>query len=172
MTIQSERKSFNTGKNILPFVLITCLLTAIDQFTKMLARKYVRLQTISVLSGIFELRYLENRGAAFGILQNRQWIFILFAICITVAAAWIYPRLKKGRRYQPLRLICCLLAAGALGNLLDRVFLHYVVDFLYFSLIDFPIFNVADVYVSVGCILLFLLVLFRYNGDEQLLDKG
>ena len=112
------------------FAAIGFLLTlALDQWTKYLASTILRrLESFSLISGVFELRYLENRGAAFGIMQ---------------------------------------LASGAVGNMIDRVKLDYVVDFFYFRLIDFPIFNVADCYVVIACILFVVLILFYYKDDND-----
>ena len=74
---------------------------------------------------------------------------------------------------MPLRICSILLIAGAVGNLIDRVRLNYVIDFFYFKLIDFPIFNVADIYVSVGTAVLIILILFYYKEEElNLLLKG
>ena len=78
------------------------------------------------------------------------------------------------RHYMPLRVCAVLIVSGALGNFIDRVRLDYVVDFLYFKLIDFPIFNVADIYVTVTTIFLFLLLCFYYKEEEleQILHSG
>ena len=80
--------------------------------------------------------------------------------------AFYYNRLPGGRRYTLMRVVAVLLAAGALGNLIDRMRYSYVVDFLYFKLIDFPVFNVADCYVTVGAVLLAVLILFVYKEEE------
>ena len=66
----------------------------------------------------------------------------------------------------PLRVLCVLIAAGGIGNLIDRIFRGFVVDMIYFRLIDFPVFNVADIYVTVFTILLFVLILFKYSDEE------
>ena len=70
------------------------------------------------------------------------------------------------RRMLPLRLITVALAAGAIGNMIDRIVHHYVVDFIYFCLIDFPIFNVADIYVTCSCVLALILIFFYYEDEE------
>ncbi len=160
------------GTGLLSFACFTGCLTLIDQLTKYAAENSLRNSSIAVIPGVFELHYLQNRGAAFGILQNRQWIFVVFALAITVGAALLYPRIKKQHRYTPLRLVCCLMASGAVGNMIDRLFRGYVVDFLYVSLIDFPVFNVADIYVTCGCLLLLVCVLFIYKDDDRLINRS
>ena len=120
-----------------------------------------------LIDGVFELRYLENRGAAFGMMQNMQYVFVIGAVIICAVIAVLYSRMPLQRRYIPLRVCAVLLCAGAVGNVIDRIRLNYVVDFLYFRLIDFPIFNVADCYVVVACILFVLLILFYYREDDD-----
>ena len=80
--------------------------------------------------------------------------------------AFYYNRMPVKKRYLPMRIVGILLGAGAVGNLIDRMMQKYVVDFLYFKLIDFPIFNVADCYVTMGAILLAILILFVYKDEE------
>ena len=115
---------------------------------------------------MFELNYLENRGAAFGLLQNRQIFFVCVAILIFAFILYCYVRIPKTGRYLPLRLCGIFIVAGAAGNLIDRIRLGYVVDFFYFRLIDFPVFNVADIYGTVSFAVLLILIVFRYKEEE------
>jgi signal peptidase II len=147
-------------------VLIAVLL-GIDQYTKSLAVKILKENgSIPILKNIFELTYVENRGAAFGILQNCQWLFVVLTAVILAVLFWFFFRMPEGRRYLPARLCLAGLAAGAVGNLIDRVGQGYVVDFFYFKLIDFPVFNMADIYVVVTILILAVLILFYYDEDE------
>lgn len=140
----------------------------IDQVTKYLAVIHLKDQTPFVLiDGVFELHYLENRGAAFGIMQNRQMFFVIGAAVICIVIAVLYLRMPAQKKYLPLRICAVLICAGAVGNVIDRIRLGYVIDFFYFRLIDFPIFNVADCYVVVSCIFFALLILFYYKDDED-----
>lgn len=143
------------------------LLTFIDQWTKYLAVLHLKNQeSIVLIPGVFQLQYLENHGAAFGIFQGQQWIFFLMTIVYLVAAVWIYLRIPKTKKYFPLHMIAVVLTAGALGNFIDRISQGYVVDFFYFSLIDFPIFNVADIYVVLSFIGLAICILFVYKDED------
>lgn len=140
----------------------------LDQLTKYLAVAFLKDQPQKVLiSGVFELQYLENRGAAFGMLQNRQFVFVAGAAVICIAAVYVFSRMPVSRRYIPLRICTVLLCAGAIGNMIDRIRLNYVVDFFYFRLIDFPIFNVADCYVVIACFFFAFLILFYYKEDDD-----
>lgn len=150
------------------------LLIVLDQITKLFAIVHLKnIDSISLIRGVFELRYLENRGAAFGMMQNMKVIFVIIALLMLMFVIFALLKLPDNKRYLPLRIIMILIGAGAVGNLIDRLFRGFVVDFFYFSLIDFPIFNVADIYVSVSCILLVILVLFVYkDGDFEFLNTG
>lgn len=138
-----------------------------DQWTKYMALAHLRGQEPYVLiKNVFELDYLENKGAAFGMLQNKQILFILCVALISIFVVVFYKNVSMSRHFLPLRVCAIFIMAGAIGNVIDRIFRHYVVDFFYFSLINFPVFNVADIYVTVAAILLILLLLFYYKEED------
>ncbi len=142
------------------------VLTLLDLLTKQWAATALLEKPLVIISNVFELRYLENHGAAFGILQNQQWFFYLITIVFLGMMLFVYGKIPQDRHYALMRVICIVLTSGAIGNFIDRLTLHYVRDFLYFSLIDFPIFNVADIYVTCAAIALFLAVLFFYKDED------
>lgn len=147
-------------------ILICVLLIALDQFTKTLAVTHLKGKSSFVIwEGVFELTYVENRGAAFGILQNQRWFFLILTIVIMIAICIILWNIPQEKKFIPLELLAIFILSGAVGNMIDRVALGYVVDFFYFSLIDFPVFNVADCYVTVSCICLFVLSFFYKEED-------
>ena len=151
------------GIDLISFIL----LIALDQWTKALAvAKLMNQEPFIIIPKVFQLRYLENRGAAFGMMQGQQTFFIISAAAALLAIIYIYFKLPWERRFHPLRIVGIFIGAGAVGNLIDRVLLGYVVDFFYFELIDFPIFNVADIYVTCATIILALLIVFYYKEDE------
>ena len=153
--------------------LMTLLLIFFDQATKGLAVRFLKGQEPFVIwDGVFELRYLENRGAAFGMLLGHQAFFLFTGLLVFAAALYFFRHVSADRKFFPIRMIAVFILAGALGNMADRLRLSYVVDFFYFRLIDFPIFNVADIYVSVGTAVLAVLILFYYKEEElnRLLD--
>lgn len=154
-------------KKWITFGLVVLVLAVADQLTKLWVLSSLRdTSGIVLIKGVFEFQYVENRGAAFGILQNQQWLFILITFLMGGLLVAFYAKLpnRKGAGLQ--KLCCMLIVAGAVGNLIDRIFRRFVVDFLYFSLIDFPVFNVADCYVCVGAVLLaFLLLLEEWKKE-------
>ena len=127
------------------------LLILLDQLTKIWA---------------VELQYLENRGSAFGMMQGARVFFIISTIVLFLLVCVIYIRIPKEKMYLPLRVIAVLFLAGAAGNFIDRVRQGFVVDFFYFSLINFPIFNVADIYVTTATIALIVFILFYYKEAD------
>ncbi len=148
--------------------ILVIILVLIDLFTKNLATNFLREKpSVVLIPGVLELQYLENRGAAFGIMQNGQFFFSLVAIAAIAAIVYFRYLTPRTKYYRPLRVLLLFIIAGALGNLIDRLTIHYVRDFIYFSLIDFPIFNVADIYVSVGTFLLVVLILFYYRNEDD-----
>ena len=157
----------NGLKNYVMAVILVIVAVLIDQYTKYLAVTHLKDGPAFVLlDNVFELNYLENRGAAFGLLQNRQIFFVCVAILIFAFILYCYVRIPKTGRYLPLRLCGIFIVAGAAGNLIDRIRLGYVVDFFYFRLIDFPVFNVADIYVTASFAVLLILIFFRYKEEE------
>ena len=153
--------------NYITALISVVVLVCIDQFTKYLVVGHLKDRPAYVLiRNIFQLEYLENRGAAFGILQNQRVFFYISVLLITAAVIWFYSKVPMERKYLPLRICAVLIVGGAFGNCIDRIRLHYVVDFFYFKLIDFPIFNVADIYVTVAAFLLVILILVYYKEED------
>lgn len=121
---------------------------------------------ITLIPGVLELQYLENRGMAFGMLQGRQMLFLVLCAVFCIALLWMFFKVPKTGYYAPLIVVGGILGGGAAGNFIDRAFRGYVVDFIYISLIDFPVFNLADIYVVCGGIALVILVLFCYKDED------
>ncbi len=143
------------------------LLTGFDQLTKLLAVKNLKGKAdIPLIPDVLYFQYLENRGAAFGIFQDRKIFLVLLTSLILVGVCYALWKIPADKKYIYLKLLCFLITAGGIGNLIDRVRLDYVIDFIYFAPIDFPVFNVADIYVSVGMVFLFTVVLFYYKDED------
>ena len=139
----------------------------LDQITKYLAVVHLKEKEAYVLwDQVFQLEYLENRGAAFGMLQNQQIFFFFSVILISAVVVWFYLRVPMEKKYFPLRLCAIFIMAGAYGNFIDRLRLGYVIDFFYFKLIDFPVFNVADIYITISTIVFCLLLFFYYKEED------
>lgn len=148
-------------------LIALCLLMLADQYTKFLAVSHLKGQAPFVLiERVLEFSYLENTGAAFSSFEGRQAFLILLTALVILLFGWKYVSLPEGRRFLPIRLCMLLILGGAGGNLLDRLTQNYVVDFIYFVPINFPKFNVADIYITCGVALLAVLLFFRYTEEE------
>ncbi len=148
------------------FYIIALLLVVADQLTKVLTLKYLKpINTTDVIDGILSLTYVENRGAAFGILQNARWVFIIATIAILCAI--LYFKHRYNPKEKTINYALCLLISGAVGNLIDRIFRGYVVDMIEVTFINYPVFNVADCFVVIGTILLAVYIIFIYKEPKK-----
>lgn len=167
-------------------LLAVLILVGIDQITKLLASSMLKArESFALIPDVFELHYLENQSAAFGIdpvsilhrifqfpyfqehpdafLKCKMIFFIILTLVVVAFLIWFYLRLPEDRHYFALRAALVLFLSGAIGNFIDRVWHNYVIDFFYFIPINFPIFNVADIYVTVAAFLLIFLGIFYYD---------
>ncbi|WP_206001543.1 signal peptidase II [Paraclostridium dentum] len=143
------------------YILIIVGLIGLDQISKFLAVKYlVNIGSVPIVKDIFHLTYVENRGAAFGMFQNNQIIFVVVALAACIFG--LYYLYKKQLNLLGKSAII-LIIAGAIGNLIDRVRLGFVVDYFDFRIVWNYVFNVADVFVVIGTILLCIYIIFFEN---------
>lgn len=168
-TYKKARKKINVRKICILTVdiLLIAVLIAIDQFTKYIA--VVRLKdkpAYPIINGVLEFNYLENHGAAFGMLQNQRVFFIFVEVIVLGVIAYVLYKAPTNKKYIRMHLLLSLIAAGAIGNMIDRIRLNYVVDFIYIVLINFPIFNLADMYVTFSTAILVLSLLFFYKESD------
>ena len=148
-------------------LLMSVVLVVLDQVLKMLAYDYLRpIDTCPLIEDVLHLTYLENRGAAFGIMQGQTWLLIwgtgliLLILILAVMIGKIPGTLPN--------FIVCIIIGGGVGNLIDRVYRGYVIDYIQVRFVDFAIFNFADICVVTGVILLVLYIFFH----EMLSRKG
>lgn len=154
-------------KQIVTAIVCAAALLGLDQLTKYFAVvKLKNHEPFTIISGVFQLLYVENRGAAFGMLQGKKILFLVLSFVFLVLLCYCYVRMLGRKRFKALRVIAVFLFAGAVGNMIDRIWHNYVIDFFYFELIDFPVFNVADIYITVSCIIFFVLFLFYYKEED------
>ncbi len=155
--------------NLIVWLAGSGLLIALDRVSKILTEVYLEgREPVSLLFDAFELLYSENRGAAFGMMQGQQIFFAVIALFVLIAALYVTLKLPgfDAPHYNLLKLCVILLTAGAFGNMTDRLTQGYVVDFIYFKLINFPVFNIADICVTCGALLLIGVLVFYYTDDD------
>lgn len=144
------------------YILIIAVGLILDRLSKIYAINNFIENPIK--SPIINFTYLENRGAAFGILQDRRIFFLLITVGIVIYLIYYFV---KNYKNNPLILNIALsfIISGALGNFYDRAFNGYVVDFIEFAFINFPIFNIADILVTIGCGLAIIYILFIHEEN-------
>ena len=147
------------------YALIIIGLIIVDQVSKFWSIGYLKeVGSIPIIKDIFHLTYVENRGAAFGMLQNNQMIFVVVALGASIAGLY-YLYTRKPHIIGKTGIV--LIISGAIGNLIDRVRLGFVVDMFDFRIIWEYVFNIADIFVVVGTILLCIYILFFEEKEKQ-----
>lgn len=148
------------------WILITGAVIVLDQASKWLAVKYlIPIETLPIIKDALHLTYVENPGAAFGMMKNSRWIFLVVS-SVAIVGIIIYL-IKFAPKNKLCQLSLAFILGGGIGNMIDRLALGYVVDFIDFRLINFAVFNVADSFVCVGAALLIIYVLFIEGKDNQ-----
>ena len=157
----------NKKISIIYSLVLVLLFIFLDQITKKLAIAHLmNKDDIILIPKVLQLHYLENTGAAFSLLEGQQVLFAIITPILLLFLAYLLFRMPQVKKYTLLNYIIVFIIAGAIGNYIDRITNNYVVDFIYFSLINFPVFNVADIYVTCSVIALFLVILFYYKDED------
>lgn len=146
--------------------VIFVAILVLDGLTKLWAASALEpMLRLPLWEGVFHLTYVENRGAAFGIFQDGRVFFIIITIAILVIIGIAAKRFKN--RSRLLNIGLAFVSAGAVGNLIDRIFRGFVVDFFDFCLINFPVFNVADIFVCIGAVLVAVFIIFFEEENKS-----
>ncbi|ONI37723.1 signal peptidase II [Candidatus Epulonipiscium fishelsonii] len=149
-------------------IFIVSFLVIVDQIVKYWTVSTLKVNgPIEVWPDVFHLTYVENRGAAFGMLQNRQWFFVIITVIVLIAIIIYWRHIPNDKIGKWTKIALLFTISGAIGNLIDRLRLEFVVDMFYFKLIDFPVFNVADICVVTGTILLIPLMLLSEDKKSE-----
>lgn len=148
------------------YELVIILLIGIDQLIKRWALNVLEYKgTITIIKNVFNLTYVENRGAAFGLFQNNQIIFIVVALVASIVGLYALHSKKINSKICKTSIV--LIIAGTLGNLIDRIRLDFVVDYFDFVFVWNYVFNLADCFIVIGTILLCLYVLLKNDKTEE-----
>lgn len=139
----------------------------LDQLSKLLAVKLLApVESVPLWSGVLHLTYVENKGAAFGMLADHRWVFMtISSVAIIAIALYLYSGRNTNKLYTSALM---LIVSGGIGNMIDRIALGYVVDFIDFALIDFAVFNIADSLVCIGAGLLILSLVLDIINEAKL----
>ena len=159
-----ERKVF-IRDCVFHMVLMIAVLVA-DQLTKWWARTALPGAPVIVWKDVFSFRLIYNTGASFGIFQGKTLALTIFSIVGMAAIAGFYFWLPKVKKMRPMRITLAMIVAGGIGNIIDRIWMGKVTDMISFDLINFPVFNVADIGVTCGAIVMCVLWMFYYKEED------
>lgn len=150
------------------YVLFVTILVILDQYVKNLVVLNIELgKRIPLIDNFFSLTHVRNYGAGFSILQNERFFLTALSIIAIVVLSYMLYKAKKSDTLSIISYI--LIISGALGNLIDRIRLGYVVDFLDFIIFgyDYPVFNIADCFITVGCFILIIMVILESKNAKN-----
>lgn len=147
---------------------LAAVIVGLDQWTKWLTVTHIPSTNgsavVKAIPGFFHITHIKNTGAAWSMLEGQTWLFVLVtAVFFAIVGVLIWKKVLQ----KKFELVClAMIAGGALGNLIDRLRLGYVVDMFEFEFVRFPVFNVADIFLTCGAVLLCVYIIFFYSRDE------
>lgn len=147
--------------------VIVVVAVVLDQLTKHEA--VVRLSdgtSYPIIDEILELYYIVNTGSSWGMLAGQKALILCISVVIIALCIYLMAKCPEDTKFIPFNVCLSMIIAGGIGNGIDRIRFSYVIDFIYFKAIDFPVFNVADIFVTCGAFIFILLILFRYNEKD------
>lgn len=166
----SEKRRKNYIKVYLLPIIIIGLLTALDQLTKFIVvNNFMLNESKPIIKDVFSLTYIRNEGIAWGLFQGKRYLFLIITVIVLMLCFFVYHKIYSYKEFMPLRICLIFIISGSIGNMIDRIKLGYVIDFFDFELINFPVFNIADIYVTVTMIVMFILIGFVYKEED--IDK-
>lgn len=162
-----RENSLGEFKKFFMFFVLSTILILLDQWSKRLALIHLKAyEAHPLIPGVLELLRIENTGAAFGILKGHMTFFYGITAIVGVFILFVLFKTPPHKKYFFFLVSLSFILSGAIGNLSDRIFRKSVVDFIYFVPIDFPVFNIADIFVTCGTALLMVLILFYYKDED------
>jgi len=150
------------------YLLLLIAIIAVDQLTKYIAvTKLMPIGSVTFIEGIMDFRFVKNFGAAFGILQGAKWVFVVMTVAIAIGTVIAFKKMPKDKGYDLVRISLIMILGGAIGNCIDRLLRGFVVDFFATTFINYPVFNVADIFVVIGAFLMAFTVLFVIKDEPE-----
>jgi signal peptidase II len=154
-------------KERIKHLILFIVLIGIDQASKYWVRTVlIDREPIVLIPKVLKLQYHTNTGAVWGLMSGKVGYLVIFTFVVLLLILFLYFKIPQSRKYNALKIIVVFIMAGAVGNLVDRLLLGHVVDFIYFEIINFPLFNFADSCLTVSSVLLFLLAIFYYKDED------
>ena len=142
------------------------LLNSLDRLSKIVAEYYCNNENFVLVKNILEITYIKNTGGAFGILNNQRFFFIFIAVLFVCLLIFFLFATPNDSKFNALHIWVSFILAGTIGNLADRIIYGSVIDMIYISKIDFPVFNLSDIFISLGTIFTLIIVLFKLKEKD------
>ena len=162
-----ERKKVAKGKMIFFCLLLTFIAVFLDQYSKYMAVSRLKDNNAYVIiDKVLELYYIVNTGSSWGMLAGQKALILFISVIIIALCIFMIIKSPEDVKFIPFNVSLSMIIAGGIGNGIDRIRYSYVIDFIYFKAINFPVFNVADIFVTCGAILFILLILFKYKEKD------
>ncbi len=162
-----ERKKIGKNKMLFICFIIMAVSIFLDQYSKYWAVNNLKDSNSRVLiDGALELYYIVNTGSSWGMLAGQKALILFISVIIVALCLFMIFKSPEDVKYIPFNVALSMIIAGGIGNGIDRIRYSYVIDFIYFKLINFPVFNVADIFVTCGAALFILLILFKYKEKD------
>ena len=161
-TKESRYRKINIkNKKILFIVFIILISICIDQIVKQVIIKNILNSSIEIINGVLNFTYVENTGGAYGIGSNNILMFIIINVII-IGILMKFVISKRDEINNALLIAISLIIAGGIGNLIDRIFRGYIIDFIDINpVFKYPVFNIADIFVVTGCIVIAIDLIYR-----------
>ena len=147
--------------------VIVVVAVVLDQLTKHEAvARLSNGRTYVIIDKVLELYYIVNTGSSWGMLAGQKALILCISALIIMLCIYMMSKCPEDSKYLPFNICLSLIIAGGIGNGIDRIRFSYVIDFIYFKAINFPVFNVADIFVTCGAFVFIFLIMFRYKDDD------
>ena len=156
----------NNKKKYLICAVITVLGIVLDRISKIAAVDKLSDKSVELIKGVLEFRLLYNTGAAWSFMNNNTWALTVISVILSAILIFLIIRIPDRPKMTSLTVLLSFILSGAIGNMIDRITEQKVTDFIYFKLINFPVFNVADIWVSCSTVVLIILILFYYKDED------
>ncbi len=162
-----ERKKIEKKKMIMACVILAVIAVILDRITKYAAVSNLKDNGACVLiDGVLELYYIVNTGSSWGMLAGQKILILFISAVIIALCVFMIARSPDDVKYIPFNISLAMIIAGGIGNGIDRIRFSYVIDFIYFKVINFPVFNVADIFVTCGAFIFIFLIVFKYKEKD------
>lgn len=161
-------KTLYKKKMVIIDIIVFTFLLLLDQVTKLLIKYYFFNENYILIQDVLGIKFQKNTGGPWGILKEQSFLFVFVAAVILFCIIYVLIKIPDKKKYSALHVVLAGVSAGVCGNVADRLLHGYVIDFISIEMISFPIFNFADIFVTVFSVVLIFLFVFKYKENDLL----